>query len=45
MFGRYSHRNLDNFEPPPIPGETGSPSNAFVHVQNQQVAGGVHLHA
>jgi Carboxypeptidase regulatory-like domain/TonB-dependent Receptor Plug Domain len=36
MFGRYSFRNLDNFEPPPIPGETGSPSNAFVHVKNRQ---------
>ena len=40
MFGRYSHRNLDNFEPPPIPGETGSPANAFVHVKNQQGAAG-----
>ena len=39
-FGRFSHRKLDNFEPPPIPGETGSPSNAFVHVLNKQVAGG-----
>src|SRR3982751_4254917 len=24
-FGRWSHRKVDNFEPPPIPGETGSP--------------------
>ncbi len=40
-FGRWSHRKLDNFEPSPIPGETGSPSNAFVHVLNQQFAGGV----
>ena len=40
MFGRYSHRNLENFEPPPIPGETGSPANAFVHVKNQQAAAG-----
>ena len=39
-FGRFSHRKVDNFEPPPIPGETGSPSNAFVHVLNQQFAGG-----
>jgi hypothetical protein len=39
-FGRFSHRKLNNFEPPPIPGETGSPSNAFVHVLNQQFAGG-----
>ena len=40
-FVRVSHRKVDNFEPPPIPGETGSPSNAFVHVLNEQVAGGV----
>ena len=40
-FGRVSHRNLENFEPSPIPGETGSPSNAFVHVKNTQVAGGL----
>jgi hypothetical protein len=39
-FVRVSKRNVDNFEPPPIPGETGSPSNAFVHVKNLQVAGG-----
>src|SRR5687767_5634774 len=37
-FGRFSHRKLENFEPPPIPGETSSPSNAFVHVLNQQAA-------
>ena len=40
-FGRWSHRKVNNFEPPPIPGETGSPSNAFVHVLNQQFAGGM----
>jgi hypothetical protein len=40
LFGRFSHRNLENFEPPPIPGETGSPSNAFVHVKNDQGAFG-----
>src|SRR5688572_1211187 len=39
-FARVSHRNLENFEPGPIPGEIGSPSNAFVHVKNTQVAGG-----
>jgi hypothetical protein len=39
-FVRYSHRKVDNFEPPPIPGVTGSPSNAFVHVLNRQLAGG-----
>jgi hypothetical protein len=40
-FGRWSYRKVDNFEPPPIPGETGSPANAFVHVLNKQFAGGV----
>jgi hypothetical protein len=40
-FGRVSYRNVDNFEPSPIPGETGSPSNAFVHVKNLQIAGGL----
>jgi hypothetical protein len=40
-FVRVSHRKLNNFEPPPIPGDTGSPSNAFVHVLNQQLAGGL----
>ena len=40
-FGRVSHRKANNFEPPPIPGETGSPSNNELHVLNDQVAGGV----
>ncbi len=40
-FVRVSHRKVDNFEPGPIPGATGSPSNAFVHVLNDQVAGGM----
>ncbi|MEO8521403.1 MAG: TonB-dependent receptor, partial [Acidobacteriota bacterium] len=39
-FVRVSHRRVNNFEPSPIPGTTGSPSNAFVHVLNDQVAGG-----
>jgi len=39
-FGRVSHRKANNFEPPPIPGETGSPSNNELHVLNDQVAGG-----
>jgi hypothetical protein len=39
-FVRISHRKVNNFEPPPIPGTTSSPSNAFVHVLNQQLAGG-----
>jgi hypothetical protein len=40
-FVRFSHRKVNNFEPPPIPGETSSPSNAFVEVLNQQLVGGV----
>lgn len=40
-FGRVSHRKANNFEPPPIPGETGSPSNNELHVLNDQVAAGV----
>ncbi len=40
-FVRFSNRDADNFEPPPIPGETSSPSNAYVDILNQQVAGGV----
>ena len=40
-FVRFSHRKANNFEPPPIPGETSSPSNAFVDILNQQLATGV----
>ncbi len=40
-FGRVSHRKANNFEPPSIPGETGSPSNHQLHVLNDQVAGGI----
>jgi hypothetical protein len=40
-FVRFSHRKADNFEPPALPGETSSPSNAFVEVLNQQLATGV----
>ena len=40
-FGRVSHRKANNFEPPPIPGETSSPSNNLLHVLNDQVAGGL----
>ncbi len=40
-FVRFSHRDVDNFEPPPIPGETSSPANAYVDVLNQQFAGGL----
>ncbi len=38
VFARFSHRKVDNFEPPPIAGETSSPANAYVHVLNQQYA-------
>jgi hypothetical protein len=40
-FVRFSHRKVNNFEPPPIPGDTGSPSNAYVEVLNQQLALGI----
>ena len=40
-FVRFSYRDADNFEPPPIPGATSSPSNANVNVLNQQLAMGV----
>ena len=40
-FIRYSHRDVTNFEPPPIPGPTSSPANAYVDILNQQVAGGL----
>jgi hypothetical protein len=40
-FARVSHRKANNFEPPPIPGETGAPSNNELHVLNDQVAGGL----
>jgi hypothetical protein len=40
-FGRVSHRKANNFEPSPIPGETGSPSNNELHILNDQVAGGL----
>ena len=39
-FFRFSHRKLNNFEPPAIPGDIGAPSNAYVEVLNQQYAGG-----
>ena len=37
-FFRFSHRKANNFEPPPIPGETSSPANDYVEVLNQQYA-------
>jgi hypothetical protein len=40
-FVRFSHRKANNFEPPPIPGATSSPSNAYVEILNQQTAAGV----
>ncbi|WP_239492162.1 TonB-dependent receptor [Luteitalea sp. TBR-22] len=41
MFFRYSHRDVTNFEPGPIPGDIGSPANNFVDVLNKQYAGGL----
>ena len=40
-FVRFSHRKVNNFEPPDLPGEIGSPANAFVEVLNQQWALGL----
>lgn len=40
FFGRYSHRLMNNFEPPAIPGPSGGNSNGNVRVLNYQVAGG-----
>jgi len=40
-FVRFSHRKVNNFEPPSLPGETSSPANAYVEVLNQQTAIGV----
>ena len=40
-FVRFSNRDVTNFEPPPLPGDTGSPSNAYVDILNQQLAVGV----
>jgi len=39
-FARYSHRLMNNFEPPPIPGPSGGNSNADVRVMNWQWAYG-----
>jgi len=40
-FGRYSHRLMNNFEPPAIPGPSGGNSNGNVRVLNWQVAYGL----
>ncbi|HKX26590.1 MAG TPA: carboxypeptidase regulatory-like domain-containing protein, partial [Blastocatellia bacterium] len=40
-FVRLSHRKLNNFEAPVIPGPLFSPANAYVRVINQQLAGGM----
>jgi hypothetical protein len=39
-FARYSHRLMNNFEPPAIPGPSGGNSNANVRVLNYQLAFG-----
>ena len=40
FFGRYSHRLMQNFEPPSIPGPSGGNANGNVRVLNKQVAFG-----
>ena len=40
-FFRYSHRELNQFAPPAIPGPSGGDSNGNVRVFNQALAGGV----
>ncbi len=40
LFGRYSHRLANNFEPPAIPGPSGGNSNGFLRVLNYQTAFG-----
>jgi outer membrane receptor protein involved in Fe transport len=40
-FVRLSHRKMNNFEPPSIPGPSGGDSNGYVRVLNQQLAGGI----
>jgi hypothetical protein len=40
FFGRYSHRLMQNFEPPAIPGPSGGNANGTVRVLNKQVAFG-----
>jgi outer membrane receptor protein involved in Fe transport len=39
-FARLSHRKVNNFEPPAIPGPSGGDSNAYVRILNQQLAFG-----
>ena len=44
LFARYSHRELNQFIPPSIPGPSGGDSNGNVRVNNKQIALGVELH-
>src|SRR5215475_11052233 len=39
-FARISHRKVNNFEGPNIPGPSGSNQNGLINVLNQQLAGG-----
>jgi hypothetical protein len=39
-FFRYSHREVNAFEPPAIPGPSGGDSNGYVRVFNQSLAAG-----
>jgi len=40
LFGRYSRRLLENFEPPAVPGPSGGNANGNVRVLNWQVVSG-----
>ncbi|MEJ7605584.1 MAG: hypothetical protein WKF37_04815 [Bryobacteraceae bacterium] len=42
-FGRYSHRELNQFEPPSIPGPSGGDANGNVRVYNRQIVFGTNL--
>ncbi len=41
VFGRYSHRLANNFEPPAIPGPSGGNANGIIRVLNYQAAYGM----
>ena len=44
VFARYSHRELNQFVPPSIPGPSGGDSNGNVRVNNKQIACGNELY-
>jgi hypothetical protein len=43
VFARYSHRELNQFVPPSIPGPSGGDSNGNVRVNNKQIAVGANF--